>query len=123
MPPKSKVPEGEMTLAELKRLMKKYDDLMHVDTKGMTREDLIKTIEKMGYTINHEDKSLKLTDKKKAMKRKPINVKMPEKPVKKDKAEKKEKKKLKRSEVIQFILDNPDVLKDAKVSKLHKGVK
>ena len=31
---------GELTLSELKRLVKKYDDLMSMNTKGMNREKL-----------------------------------------------------------------------------------
>ena len=110
-----------MTLPQLKKLIKGYDELMSINTKGMSRDDLIAQIEKMGYTIDHEKKTLKLTDKKKAMKRKPINVKMPatkeKKPVDKEK-----KKKNERAKVIKFILANKEVLKDPQVAKLHKGV-
>ena len=72
MPPKSEV--KMMTLSELKRLIKGYNDLMSINTKGLSRDDLIKQIESMGYTIDHEKKTLKLTNKSKAMKRRPIQI-------------------------------------------------
>lgn len=120
MPPKTEV--KMMTLAELKRLIKGYNELMSIKTKGLSRDDLIKQIESMGYTIDHEKKTLKLTNKSKAMKRKPINVKMPAKPDKKP-ADKEKKKKNERAKVIKFILANKDVLQDPEVAKLHKGLK
>ena len=49
-------------------------------------------------------------------------VKLKLKSEKKDKAEKKEKQKLKKEDVIEFILKNKDILKDDRISKLHKGV-
>jgi len=111
-----------MTLGELKSLIKGYNDLMSINTKGMKRDDLIKQIEDMGYTIDHKNKTLKLTNKSKAMKRKPINVKMP---AKKEKTtqDKEKTKKNERARVIKFILNNKDVLNDPEVAKLHKGVK
>lgn len=115
MPPKSKVPEGEMTLTEIKRLIKKYDELMSIDTKGKSREDLIKEIENMGYTIDHANKSFKLTNKSKAMKRKPINVKMPPKAEKKPAKSKAEKEKDMREKVIQYIIANRDILDDERL--------
>ena len=75
----------------------------------------------MGYTIDHEKKTLKLTNKSKGMKRKPINVKMP-KTTEKKPVDKEKKKKNERAKVIKFILANKDVLKDPQVAKLHKGV-
>jgi len=111
-----------MTLAQLKKVVKGYDDLMAIKTKGLTRDQLITAIENMGYTIDHKKQTFKLTNKKLAMKRKPINVKAPttkeKKPVDKEKAKKNE-----RAKVIKFILANKDVLNDPQVSKLHKGVK
>lgn len=115
MPPKSKVPEGEMTLTEIKRLIKKYDELMSIDTKGKSREDLIKQIQEMGYTIDHANKSFKLTNKSKAMKRKPINVKMPPKAEKKPAKSKAEKEKDMREKVIQYIIANRDILDDERL--------
>jgi hypothetical protein len=115
MPPKMKIPEGEMTLAELKRTIKKYDELMSIETKGKSRDDLIKEIEKMGYTIDHENKSFKLTNKSKAMKRKPINVKMPPKAEKKPAKSKGEKDKDMREKVIKYIIANKDILDDERL--------
>tara|TARA_Y100000361_G_C11048644_1_gene283919 strand:- start:56 stop:430 length:375 start_codon:yes stop_codon:yes gene_type:complete len=124
MPPKSDV--KPMTLSELKRLVKKYNDLMGIDMKGISRDDLIKEIEKAGYTIDHKNKKLVREGTKADKKKRPKEVKMPPKDVKKDKAEKKsedKKKKMTREEVINFILKNKDVLEDSRVMKLHKGVK
>tara|TARA_R110002050_G_scaffold300762_1_gene472325 strand:- start:13757 stop:14557 length:801 start_codon:yes stop_codon:yes gene_type:complete len=68
---------GELTLGELKRLIRQYNKLMSVDTKGMTRPELIKKIEDMGYTIDH--KNAKLTGKRgvKDKQRKPTQVDLP----------------------------------------------
>jgi len=117
-----KVPDGEMKLTELKRLAKKYNDLMGIDLKGITRETLIKEIVKVGYTIDHKNKELVRKGSKNDKKKRPVKIKMPDKPEKKDKAEKKEKIKLKKEDVIEFILKNKDILKDDRISKLHKGV-
>tara|TARA_R110000744_G_scaffold141264_2_gene252645 strand:- start:10328 stop:10696 length:369 start_codon:yes stop_codon:yes gene_type:complete len=121
MPPKKEpVPAGEMTMAELKRLMKKYNDLMGFDVAGKTRSEIIKFITSQGYTIDHAGKSISRPKQK--VKKMPMKVDTPAKPEKKDKAEKKEKTKLKKEDVIQFILKNTEVLKDKRVMKLHKGL-
>ena len=72
MPPKVKVPDGEMKMPELKRLIKKYDELMGIDPKGMSRDDLIKAIEKLKYRVDHKNKTLVLTVSQK-VKKQPIN--------------------------------------------------
>jgi hypothetical protein len=59
-----KVPEGEMKLPELKRLIKKYDELMGIDPKGMSRDELIKAIEELKYKVDHKNKRLVLTEEK-----------------------------------------------------------
>ena len=81
-----KIPEGELNLAELKKLIKGYNDFMSVNTKGMKRDQLIKVIVDMGYTIDHKNK--KLTRKKQKVKKMPMKVDMPPPPKKKDKKEK-----------------------------------
>tara|TARA_R110002020_G_scaffold153222_2_gene332587 strand:- start:840 stop:1202 length:363 start_codon:yes stop_codon:yes gene_type:complete len=118
MPPKKEV--VLLKLSELKKLMKGYDDLMKVDTKGMSRDELIKKIEDMGYTIDHEKKTLRLTNKKKAMKRKPLNVKMPPPKEKKEKSasEKEEGTKKKHEATIKYILKHKEILNDERIQKL-----
>jgi len=76
----------------------------------------------VGYTIDHKNKELVRKGSKNDKKKRPVKIKMPDKPEKKDKAEKKEKQKLKKEDVIEFILKNKDILKDDRISKLHKGV-
>ena len=120
MPPKEKV--KLMTLTELKKLAKGYDDLMKIKTTGMKRDELIAKIEDMGYTIDHKKKTLRLTNKSKAMKRKPLNVKMPPKPVPKTQDQKDKTKSNKRKSVIDYILKNKDILNDEKIKPLHKGL-
>ena len=110
-----------MTLAQLKKVVKGYDDLMSINTKGLSRDQLITAIQNMGYTIDHKKQTFKLTNKKLAMKRKPINVKAPTPPEKKP-VDKAKKDKQERAKVIKYILANKDVLKDVAVAKLHKGV-
>ena len=43
-----------LTLADVKRLIKKYDDLMGIVVKGKKLPALIKEIESAGYTVDHE---------------------------------------------------------------------
>tara|TARA_R110000744_G_scaffold304994_1_gene413334 strand:+ start:409 stop:765 length:357 start_codon:yes stop_codon:yes gene_type:complete len=111
-----------MTLTQLKKVVKGYDDLMAIKTKGLTRDELITVIQNMGYAIDHKKQTFRLTDKKKAMKRKPINVKAPI-PKEKKTVDKKVKDKNERAKVIKYILANKDVLNDIEVAKLHNGVK
>lgn len=70
----AKVPEGEMTRAEIVRLVKKYNEKMGIDPKGKSRDQLIKEIEKLKYKIDHEKKDLVLQIKQK-VKKQPRNVK------------------------------------------------
>ena len=69
---------GELNLGELKRLVKKYNELMSINTKGMTRPQVIQAIEKAGYNINHKEQKLELKLKQK-VKKVPKTIKMPEK--------------------------------------------
>lgn len=111
-----KVPEGEMKLPELKRLIKKYDELMGIDPKGMTRDELIKAIENLKYKVDHKNKRLVLTVKQK-VKKQPQKVDAPP-PVKKKPAKsKKEKEKDMREKVIKYIIDNKDILDDERIKK------
>lgn len=69
---------GELNLGELKRLVKKYNELMSINTKGMSRPQVIQAIDKAGYNINHKEQKLELKLKQK-VKKMPKIVKMPEK--------------------------------------------
>jgi hypothetical protein len=109
-----KIPEGEMKLAELKRLIKKYDDTIGIDTKGKTRNELIAEIEKLKYRIDHKNKVLILTVKQKT-KKLPKKVETPASAPKKPKKTKAQKDKDMRDKVIQYIMDNRDVLDDERL--------
>ena len=82
-----------LTLAELKRIIKKYDETMGIDPKGKTKEQLRKEIEKVGYKIDDDNKKLVATFKQKT-KKMPKKVDLPKSEKKKpvDKAEAKKKK-------------------------------
>ena len=115
MPPKKmKVPDGEMKMPELKRLIKKYDETMGIDPKGMSRDDLIKAIEKLKYRIDHKNKKLVLTVSQK-VKKQPKEVKTPAPMAKKPAKSKAQKDKDMREKVIKFIIDNKDVLDDERL--------
>ena len=59
MPPKKKVPEGEMTGAELRKLIRAHNKLTKITIpKGTDREGIIKIIESNGYKVNHPKKRL-----------------------------------------------------------------
>jgi len=114
MPPKMKVPDGEMKMPELKRLIKKYDELMGIDPKGMSRDDLIKAIEKLKYRVDHKNKTLVLTVSQK-VKKQPKMVKAPPPAEKKPAKSKADKDKDMREKVVKFILANKDVLDDERL--------
>ena len=107
---------GEMTLSELKRLIKQYNELMSINTKGMKREELLEVIDKAGYKVNHEEKKLEI--KKDKMKRLPKTIKMPPKPKPKSEADKKKAKDKKKESVIQYIIKNKEVLQDERIKTL-----
>ena len=114
MPPKMKVPEGELTLAELKRLIKKYDETMGIDPKGKTRDQLIKEIESLKYKVDHKNKKLVLTVSQK-VKKMPRNVLLPSPQPKKPAKSKAEKDKDMRERVIKYIIANKDILNDERL--------
>jgi len=113
-----KIPEGELNLTQLKKLIKQYNVKMTVVTKGMTRDQLIKEITKLGYKIDHANKKLIHTDKGKKMKRKPESVKMPPPAPKKTEADKTASKKKERERIIKYIEKNKDILKEDRVKAL-----
>lgn len=88
-------PKGEMTLSELKRLIKAYNVKMSVDTKGLTRPQLITKITSLGYKIDHVNKKLVGTRGRNDKSRRPQNVDMPAKPIKLTDTDKEEKQRLK----------------------------
>jgi len=110
----------EMTINELRRAMKEYNHLMTISFKGMTKQQMMDKIVSLGYTIDHKNKKLKLTEKSKAMKRKPVNVKMSDPPKPRDK--KKAEENL-RKRVIKYVKKNPTVLNHSELKDLHKGLK
>lgn len=108
-----------LTLTDIKRLIKKYDDLMGIDPKGKSKEQLIKEIEKNGYTVDHENKTLIHKGKNK-MKRKPEKVKMPpkekKKPVDKSAARANRKEKI----IKEFLKDpelHKEIMQDERIKK------
>ena len=85
---------GELNASELRRLIKKHNQLMSIKIPPKTNRDgLIKLIESNGYKINHAGQKLEPSVK---MKRKPI-VNLPPAPAKKTAEEKAEAKKKKQS--------------------------
>tara|TARA_R110001632_G_scaffold233129_1_gene376964 strand:- start:11565 stop:11900 length:336 start_codon:yes stop_codon:yes gene_type:complete len=108
-----------LTLADVKRLIKKYDDLMGIVVKGKKLPALIKEIESAGYTVDHDKKTLTLTGKNK-MKRKPTAVKAApvEKKAPVDKSAARAKKK---EMIIKSFLKDPtlhkEIMADERIKK------
>ena len=109
MPPK--MSDDKMKLPELKRLIKKYDELMGIDPKGKSRDQLITEIEKLGYKIDHKNKKITATFKQKT-KKMPKKVDTPAPPKRKPPKSKADKDKDMREKAIKYILGNKDILKD-----------
>jgi hypothetical protein len=105
-----------LTLAELKRLIKKYDELMGIDPKGKSKEQLRKEIEKKGYKIDDENKKIVATFKQKT-KKMPKKVDVPASEKKKP-VDKKEAHKKKDEATIKYIIANKHILKDERIKKL-----
>tara|TARA_R110002050_G_scaffold108421_4_gene219071 strand:+ start:585 stop:935 length:351 start_codon:yes stop_codon:yes gene_type:complete len=115
MPPKkTPIPKGELTLAELRRLIKKYNDTMGIDPKGKTRDELIKEIESLKYKVDHKNKKLVLMVAQK-VKKQPRNVSLPAPQAKKPAKSKAEKDKDMREKVINYIIANKDILDDERL--------
>jgi len=106
--------DDKMKLPELKRLIKKYDELMGIDPKGKSRDDLIIEIEKLGYKIDHKNKKIVATFKQKT-KKMPKKVDTPDPPKRKPAKSKEEKDKDMREKVIKYILANKDILNDERL--------
>ena len=59
MPYKSGKMKGELTTAEIRKLIRGHNILTSIKIpKGATRDEIIKIVDKKGYMINHEKKSL-----------------------------------------------------------------
>lgn len=110
----------EMTINELRRAMKQYNELMTISFKGMSKQAMMDKIVGLGYTIDHKNKRLVLTQKSKAMKRKPNKVGMAD-PAKKPDKKKAEERLRKR--VIKYVKENPTILNHPELKDLHKGLK
>jgi hypothetical protein len=119
MPYKSGSMKGELTTPELRQLIKAHNVLMSiVIPKGAKRDDIIKLINSNGYDINHKEKKLVPRVK---MKRKPVvSMKSVEKtkPKPKTKEEKDEMVKNQKERVIQYIIQNKDILDDERIKNL-----
>ena len=97
----------ELKLGELKALIREYNKVMQKDQgitpaqlKGKSREELIKIINDLGYTIDHEKRSMKRTKVgQKDKKKRPMVVELPapkteeeKKTAKEERVKKKEEK-------------------------------
>ena len=59
MPPKMKVPDGEMNATELRKLIRAHNILVSIKIpKGTDRLGLIKLIEGKGYKVDHKKKAI-----------------------------------------------------------------
>lgn len=109
-----------MNLTELKRIIKKYDDLMGIDPKGKKAPELRKEIEAVGYTIDDDKKLVVRLGKIKDKKKRPVKVKagQAEKKAPVDKSAARAKKK---EMIIQTFLKDPtlhkDIMKDERIKK------
>jgi len=106
-----------LTSSELRKLVKAHNILSKiVIPKGTSRDDLIKLIEKNGYTVDEEKKVIRAKVKRGKQitlaKAEEITKKKPAKP-KKPVDKKKEIEK-----VIQYILKNKSLLKDERIKSL-----
>lgn len=59
MPPKIKVPDGEMTSTELRKLIRAHNILVSIKIpKGTDRDGLIALIQSKGYKVDHKKKAI-----------------------------------------------------------------
>ena len=89
MPYKSGDLKGELTTAEIRRLIREHNKLYVIKVPPKTdRDGLIKLIEKNGYRVDHKNQRLNL-----AMKNLPRRIKLPPPPTPKTAQQKAEEKK------------------------------
>jgi len=113
-----KVPEGELKAPEIRRLIKKHNELMSIKIpKGTDRDGLLNLIKNNGYKVDHKAKKLvPLT----SMKRKPT-VKLPPPPPKKtaDEKMKAKKERMKKKEMAEEKAYNTRKAKIDAVKKIR----
>ncbi len=110
-----------LSVKELKTLIKAHNKLSQIKIPPKAKaEDLVKLIEDNGYKVDHEIQELKPVVKR----GKKITMKKAEEliPKKKEKTEEQKEKseKKKKQAVLQYILDNPDILKHHSLKNLLK---
>lgn len=110
-----------LSVKELKTLIKAHNKLSQIKIPPKAKaEDLVKLIESNGYKVDHEKKELRPVVKR----GKKITMKKAEElvPKKKEKteAQKEKSEKKKKQSVLQYIVDNPDILKHHIVKNLLK---
>ena len=107
-----------MNLSELKRIIKKYDDLMGIDPKGKKAPELRKEIEAVGYTIDDENKLVVRKGKMKDKKKRPVKVAAGEAP-KKVPVDKEAARAKKKEMIIKTFMKDPamhkEVMEDERV--------
>ena len=108
-----------LTSTELRKLVRAHNKLSKiVIPKGSSRDDIIKLIEKAGYKVDHEKKTIK----PKVQRGKQITLSQAEKitkpPAPKSDADKKKAKDKKRESIIQYIIKNKEVLQDERIKTL-----
>tara|TARA_R110001592_G_scaffold90466_1_gene265955 strand:- start:423 stop:1136 length:714 start_codon:yes stop_codon:yes gene_type:complete len=105
MPPKKKVPEGEMTAPELRKLIRAHNKLTKITIpKGTDREGIIKIIEKNGYKVNHPKKRLDAQVKRgKQISMKKADEVLPKPKTKEQKAVEKKARDMKKKEATDKI--------------------
>ena len=109
-----------LTSSELRKLIKAHNILSKiVIPKGSSKDDLIKLIEKNGYTVDEEKKVIRAKVKRGKQitlaKAEDITKKKPAKPKKTMTTEDKKKE---IEKVIQYILKNKSILKDERIKSL-----
>lgn len=112
-----------LSVKELKTLIKAHNKLSQIKIPPKAKaEDLVKLIEDNGYKVDHEKKELKPVVKR----GKKITMKKAEElvPKKKEKteAQKEKSNKNKKKSVLQYIVDNPDILKHPSLSAIVKNL-
>lgn len=126
MSSKSKVPSGELTAPELRKLIKAHNILSKiVIPKGTDREGLIKLIEGKNYVVDHKNKVIRPKQQRgKQIKLSKAEELTKPKPKKEKTEQDKEKdKKSRMKSVVKFILENKEILNDPEIKKLHKGLR
>ncbi len=112
-----------LSVKELRTLIKAHNKLSQIKIPPKaTGKTLIELIESNGYKVDHVKKELKPVVKR----GKKITLKKAEElmPVKKEKteAQKEKSKKNKKQSVLQYIVENPDILKHPSLGAIVKDL-